>query len=369
MATHEPAVVRFNRRLSMGGVAPDLFLSETAVPSWLGADGGPLFQEQFVAWDGEEVRGGYVLKHQMFRVMKRVESVGFFHAPVSEALVDKRWSMLGATFLRDALKRQPLLYCLGMGGVEQPLPRILSALGWSITLVPFAFMLARPAACLQELAAIRQRPLARVIRPLLRNALGNASSGWLLRAVASYRAPAARWTSRHASSRRAIARDFPEWADSADDAPAHRFAAVRDRLTLNRLYPPESVRFLKLRVETSDGSCLGWAVLLNTQMENHRHFGNLRVGSIIDANARAGTELLVLQSAVAELRDREVDIIVANFSADEWQAAAMSAGMMLGPSNFALACSKALTARIGDVSKLRSYVHVTRGDGDGPINL
>jgi hypothetical protein len=60
--------------------------------------------------------------------------------------------------------------------------------------------------------------------------------------------------------------------------------AVRDSEALNTLYPASSNRFLCYKV-IGGSSVLRWAVLLDTQMRDHKHFGNLRVRSIVDCLA------------------------------------------------------------------------------------
>ena len=39
------------------------------------------------------------------------------------------------------------------------------------------------------------------------------------------------------------------------------------------------------------------------------------------------------------------------------------------PSNFIFASSKVLSDKLMDNIKLKDHIHLTRGDGDGPINL
>ena len=64
---HENAVREFNRRLQAGGAESNLVFYENAHPKWLPQNqNASLYNEFFLALDGEVVRGGYALKHQDF---------------------------------------------------------------------------------------------------------------------------------------------------------------------------------------------------------------------------------------------------------------------------------------------------------------
>jgi hypothetical protein len=90
----------------------------------------------------------------------------------------------------------------------------------------------------------------------------------------------------------------------------------------------------------------------------------MRLGSLVDGFAVPGEERQVVRAATRFLRARGVDLVVTNQSAPKWCAAMLENGWLEGPSNFTLARSRLLAARVGT-----GAVHVTRGDGDGPIHL
>jgi hypothetical protein len=102
-------------------------------------------------------------------------------------------------------------------------------------------------------------------------------------------------------------------------------------------------------------------------MHNSPHFGNLRVGSILDAlvyPADRLTELLALTRS--HIRAAGADVIVANQCHASWAAPLQRSGFIERPSNYMLATSKALRPETG--SGL-TRVYVTRADGDGRLNL
>ncbi len=83
---------------------------ETTIPVEVGD------QEYLLALEGDTVRGGYILKPQAFAFEGEQRMIADYHLPISEGIVDGRYAPVGALILMDALKRQPLLFSLGIGG-------------------------------------------------------------------------------------------------------------------------------------------------------------------------------------------------------------------------------------------------------------
>jgi hypothetical protein len=108
-------------------------------------------------------------------------------------------------------------------------------------------------------------------------------------------------------------------------------------------------------------------VLLDTQMSDHRQFGNMRVGSIVDCLALPEDAASVLSCATEFLQRRGVDIIVTNQASTEWCSALAANGYLKGPSNFVLALSPQLAHRLAPLEKYASHIHMNRGDGEGPV--
>ena len=135
-----PAVRAFNQRLAAGGIAPEFHFPENHVPHWLReVESRRIYQRYFLATDGDAVRGGCILKFQDFSLRGEVRPVAFYRLPLSEGIVNKAYAGVGVHLLRHAVKSQPLLFALGMGGFDNPLPRMLQAAGWNLRAVPFYF--------------------------------------------------------------------------------------------------------------------------------------------------------------------------------------------------------------------------------------
>ena len=151
-------------------------------------------------------------------------------------------------------------------------------------------------------------------------------------------------------------------------APEYPYCAVRDAATLRILYPQDDPRFIRLKISEA-GRLIGWAVLLATDLKNHKQFGSMRLGSIVDAFARPADAEKIIVAAERLLRSKKVDLIVSNQSHGSWCRALRKCGFLTGPSNFLLATSRKLTELLDALQIANDRLHLNRGDGDGPINL
>jgi hypothetical protein len=356
-----PAVQALNQRLAAGGIAPEFHFPDRHAPQWLPKlDGRRIYQEYFLATDGGAVRGGYILKFQDFSFRGEMRRVGFYRLPLSEGIVNKTYAAVGVHLLRHAVGTQPLLFALGMGGFQNPLPQMLKAMAWSLQAVPFHFRVARPVRFLRNIAPLRQSPARRLVADLA----AFTGAGWLgIHAVQRFRSHGIEGL--HCEP----VPSFGDWAEEVwrDCQSSYALLGCRDRENLNILYPSDK-NFIRVKVERS-GQVLGWATLLDTQMRDNKYFGDMRVGSIADCLSRPENALAVTQAVTAFLLDRGVDLIVSNQSHAAWGAALRKNGFFSGPSNFIFAAGKPLAGLLAPLESVFPELHVNRGDGDGPVNL
>ena len=354
-AQHVQAAIELNRRLSTGGVHSGFLLPENAAAT--PADRSrPVFKEQYVVQDAAGVHGGFMLQSQQFRVMDEERQIGNYQMPISEGLINRAYGTVGIAMLRHALKMHPHLFCLGMGSADKPLPRMLAAMGWRLTHIPFLFRVHRAASFLRHIAPLRSSPF----RARLLDAAAATGLGSLGFRVLQTRLPLNR------RMEAVPCESFGAWADVVWEGAKSNlsFSAVRSSEVLNILYPSQLARFHRLRIGTS-----GWAVVLDTQMNSHRYFGGMRVGTIVDALAVPGKEVSVAGAASQFLAARGVDLIVTNQAHAGWVAAFRRCGFLNGPSNYILGTSKKLTEDLQPWDTHASKLHITRGDGDGPLDL
>ncbi len=404
---HEAAVAEFNAR-ARAHDAP-FTLSKTPQSEWLpNIPGRAVRREFFLALDGCAVRGGFTLRRQEFLLRGKIAEIANYQGPLSEGIWDRRFMMVGVQMLRAALRDQPLLYALGMGGPAQPLPRLLSMSGWSMTLVPFHFKVLRAAAFLRNIQPLRTTPWrARLLDFASAMGAGEAIRAWQWHRSAT---PCARQLNfsaptgaakinrtrpwfRSADSQRlkdctcTAVSEFGAWAEevwknarlasiAAPEPdplsltawePCH-FGAVRDRTAQNVLFGDGNPANIILRCLDA-GADIGWAVVRSTQMRGDQYFGNMRLGSIVDCLAVPDQEYAVIALATEHLRGLASDLIVSNQMHSEWRQGLRFNGFLDARSNFLFATSPALTAALGGEDYPPASIHINRADGDGPIHL
>jgi hypothetical protein len=361
-AEHVDMVREFNRRIALGGWGEYHFPSDTEL--FDKSANTPARWEGWLVMDAAAVRGGYLLKHQEFSFSGDLRPVAFYNLSVSEGVVDRAFSGVSLRMATHAVTENPLLFALGMGSRDRPLPRFLKGLGWDLYDVPFLFRILRPARVLGNLTTLRSTPFRRLAFNLAAySGIGAAGIG-LLQARKRFGA---------APKQVAVAHEVSEFGGWADDLwrrchGSYAMIARRDSLALNTLYPATFERLIRLRIE-SGGAVIGWVIVRATRMHGHKQFGNLHVGSIVDCLAEEADASLVIRGATRFLEGRGVDLIVSNQTHRAWCTALDRAGYLRGPSNYILAVSRPLSRLLGPLETSAGRVHVNRGDGDGPINI
>jgi hypothetical protein len=297
------------------------------------------------------VRGGYILRRQRFSAAGATIPAAHYRLPLSEGIVNRAYATLGLSMVRDALAREPRLYALGMGGWDKPLPQMLKRLRWKMCEVPFHFKVVHPVRFLRHIRAIRTSHLRRAAL----DAAAFTGAGWLgMKALGlTRRLPSGPYT---------LEPGFSPWADKVWTRSQHEYALLveRDAATLDQLYPSSDARFLRVHAVG------GWAVLLDTWMQDHKQFGDMRLGSIVDCLAPPECATDVIRAAAGVLEQRGVDLIVSNQLHAAWSRALLENGFRTGPSNYLFALSPGLVEAAAGAN--HNQCHINRGDGD-PIHL
>lgn len=357
---HLDAIRAFNARLAAGGIGKEFLISEEG---WTAPVAGlPVTREQMLALDGSEVRGGYLMEWHNFSIGGRIVCMGGYQTPVSEGTVNRRYLAVGVLMLKDALHRNPYLYTVGMGGLELPLPRMLKAMGWYLQLAPFLFRVSRPRRFLRHIGPLRTSTARRAVADVL----AYSGLGWAgVRAL--------QWRSVIGGEARLVAEEvdaFGGWADELWERARveHSLCAVRTAEVLNLLYPAAERRIRRLRLR-QHGETVGWILLLVSEYRDNRYFGQMRVGTILDGLVVPRFLAAAVRAAAAALEDAGVDLVVSNQMDSRWVQALRSAGFLRGPSNYGVSFSPAVMEALGPLAERERTIHITRGDGDGRVNL
>lgn len=352
-------VQQFNARLAHAGVS----FAFPAAPSELmhaKAAGDAPYQTAYVLSDGSAVRGGYMLKQERIFDGREWVSAGNYQLPLSEGIIDRKYAMVGLQLIKDALSRQPQLYCLGMGGTARPLPQLLKRLGWAVSEVPFLFRIEHPGAFTREIRWLRQRTRSRVLLDTAYRTgvlAGMVGLTRIRRWIFGPRVPAAVSIDQVQELPSDIDEIFSRLRDDYGLLCDRTAAAMRKKL-------PQDPKLLRLVLSRS-GKVDGWIVLSLSRLNNHTQFGDMTLGCVVDGMAAAQDVDILVAEACRRLEAGGCDLLVSNQSHPAWISALRRQGFLRGPSNFILALSPALAASHAAVT----CAHFNRADGDGPINL
>jgi hypothetical protein len=319
------AVLAFNERMRAAKAPTDSLLPHEPNNSHtLSTPPQAIQWTKFVVVDHEdEVRGGFLLMTQPAWLNGGVVDVANYQAPLSEGIVDSCYGMVGMHMLRYVEKHWPYTFVVGMWGMDRPLLRLLLAAGWQLRRVPFLFHDVRASRVLRGSttpSGPRDLRLERIDR-------------------------------------------WDDWADLLweQTRDAAVFSVIRDRGTLECLYPLDNPKYLAY-VARQGSRIVGWAVAVDTQMRDHEGLRKLRVATVLDAVALPEAAGALVSQLGRVLAAGGADLVVTNQAHECWIDAFRRAGFLGGPSSYLFAMSKRLSESVGD---RRMRIHVTRGDGDG----
>lgn len=360
---HEPAVLAFNQRMHDGG-SPWGFYSRPD-ERWLPrVEGATTWREYYLAIeDDEHVRGAYALKPQQWYVGGTLQWVCDWQGPFSEGAINPKYATLGLRFIRDMLKKYPLLFSVGHGGAQEPMVQLLRSLGWKMHGMPFCLKVLHPHRFLRRNGYLRRSARNRV----LLDCIAWMGIGTLGFPIAQAGISLLRG-GRHGDAVATKVVEFGDWADSLWDTNqgAYSCIAVRDRAMMNSLIPASGLQnAIRLRVDMG-GSPIGWAVVHHAAPTSDARFGDLAVGLISDCFASLDDAPLVIDAATRYLADQDVDLIYSNQSHPRWVNAFERSGYLTLADRRLFACSPALSALLDPIPEWQRGLHLTNMDGHGP---
>lgn len=359
-----PSVLAFNDRLHATGTHWGWY--GDPVDGWLPARDKKTWREHWLAVeDGSMVRGAYALKPHEWSIRGTPQLVVDWQGPVTEGLIDRRYNTLGLRLLREMLKRHPLLYSWGHGGLEQPMLQMLEKLGWLLHRTPFLLRVLHPVRFLRRNRLLRDTPVRRLALDVAAWSGAGSVGVRALHAARAFGAP------RTPPARATVFDAFETWADELWLRCMPRYVAIacRDADTMNTLLPKGAwPPGLKLRIER-DGRTLGWSVVLDTQMQDEPRFGDLRVGSVIDCLATPEDAEAVVGASLRFLRARGVDVVISNQSHPAWIAGFGAHGFEAIANRRVFAASPPLQAALAPFEEAQRGLHLTNMDGHGPMGL
>ena len=325
-----------------------------------------IFERKFILTENKTtIRAGYTLKCQWFKVNNELLQIGYYYNPVTAGLFNKKYNICGVLLLHDAQKKNTNLFCLGMGGYSEALPKLLRGMNWNLQIVPFFFKVCHPRTFLNNIRYLKKTKLKSFIIMLS----ANSGLGWLC--LKFFFLIISLFYIRFKKEPYIVAKEMEIFDQDLnyvwENAKQHNsFIAIRNCEYLKKLYSDK--RFIKLKF-FDNNQIVGWSVSLCTQLDDHKQFGYMKLGSIVDCLSLKGYEKSIISKTSEMLEKKGVDLIVSNQSHIFWKKAFKMNAFINGPSNFIFASSRVLSDKLMTDTKSGERIHLTRGDGDGPINL
>jgi hypothetical protein len=252
-----------------------------------------------------------------------------------------------------------------MGGISEALPKLLKGLNWNLKKVPFFFKVCHPLPFLKNIQYLKSTKLKSFIIMLATNSgLGWLSIKFFFLIFSLFYIRLKKEPYITVEEIEVFDQDLNSVWENAKQYSS--FIAVRNYEYLKTLYSDK--RFIKLKF-FDNKKIVGWTISLCTQLDDHKQFGHMKLGSIVDCLSLKGYEKSIISKTSEILEKKGVDLIVSNQSHIFWKNAFKMNSFINGPSNFIFASSRELSNKLVDNLKLQNHMHITRGDGDGPINL
>ena len=357
----DSAIERFNQDMKSNGFVYELPLNSDKknYPKELGKD---IVETHYILKNKSKVIGGVSLKQQKFLINQNMKNIACYRNPVSLGILDKKYAFVGVRLIQESINKNPLLFSLGIGGYDVPLAKLLKTLGWKISKIPFLFMVINWNRFFKHIKYKKNNFLYRFLFKIVQ-VFGLAYvMTFISNIINNYRF--------YYSSREYSYEHVSVFDNSIDhiwenNKSLYDMISVKTSKQLNDLYSPIFLETLHRLIIKENNKIVGWAVVMNSDLNDHRYFGDMRLGTIVDCLATSGKEKQIIIQASKYLLDSDVDLIVTNQSYSKWIDSCKNVGFFEGFSNFLLA----LSPKLRQLKKDNLNIHILRGDGDGPINL
>jgi hypothetical protein len=351
----------FNQRLQSHNQTE--FLLSDSPPRTEAADSA-IRNHYYLVHEDDAVRGGFLLAAFPAGFGDGRNTVVLnAREPLSEALIDPKYALLGLRILKFMERQGTHLFALGMGSESRPFPRLLKSAQWTLSQTPFLFRVVRARRALLQLQSLRTSPARRMLAAIA----AQTGAGKAALSLMQYRASISAISLGDLSIE-----PVQQWGVWVDDLWAAcrsdcSFAVSRDLRTVRELYRlDDHDRGYLLRRK---GHPVGWMSARITRLCGHKQFGDLCVATLVDGVALPGAQRGSVTLVSRALTREGADLLVTNQSHMRWVEAFRAAGYLRGPSNYVLALSKQLAADIASQPGGAAKMHFTRGDSDGLCHL
>jgi hypothetical protein len=337
-------------------------LLPSALPYDRDPDNFPVRKQKLAVEENGEIRAiQNFFEHELYIDGKAYPFV-WPNEPLSEGVLDPKYTGLWTALLRYSLSLQPIHLVLGAFrlGNDLALGEVFTALRWRSQEVPaFAYPIDLGRVCRESRWLPKKSCMAVAAALAGYTGLGTVASLGL-------RAQAALMKPRDVTVEET--NDFGEWADVIWQRVRLRYRALtrRDAATLNRLYLPGDRRVRRLRIRRA-GRDLGWLLMVVRSFTDDPVFGSLRVAVLADGLCEPADVNEVVAIGTSEAIRNRASLCIAWWTHEAWQRASRRLGYMrMASGNMRLYVSPAGKSLILSSLLPMESCHFSRGDCDGP---
>ena len=286
-----------------------------------------------------EVIATVITKRQKYNVSGCEEDVYFLKYPVSLSIVDKNYTMAAAWLAASIKKKFKYSFLLGMGGSDSKAAKFFESARFVNIDIPFY---------------IKVISWTSII-------LHNPITSKILRVDNSY--PNSKVNEVRIDKK--ILKQVEKLSYKTSFLKDTSFGLLRTTDIVNFQAPQSISAFVKLHIIANE-KIVGRILLFETSPRYHRLFGRLNLWTILDFEfdsskiASATVNKLIKRHALK----RKIDVLLFNTGLKRHKQFCNSTYWLKIKSNFCLSVCPALADRIN-----YEDLHITRLDGDGPINL
>ena len=356
-----PKVEAFNRRLAAAGETEHYLSLEKPFRTMAHLEKSPITVERLFCYEGDEIRGGVIIKRMTFRINGNSEEVATYVYPLSEGIINPTFKPVWPSMRAEMDRRYPLLYT-SSGERAKRIVKLFSLP------IPFHFAIFRAFPFLRNFSYLRKRKWLQILLDLA------AYSGVGTIGLAIFE-QVQRFRRLHPHMEGLTVERFDDWGNWADEIwekTRDSYALIGDRsmAALQSLYPAENEHLNKLLFKTAGTKQpIGWVVLTCSKLSDPNYFGDMVLAALVDALAAPVDARSVVSGALLWAKQARADLFVVNHTDMRWNEAFKQSGMIPWKTNFHLFLSPKLKERFDRLEEFAGHFFFARGDGHGPTSL
>ena len=294
------------------------------------------------------IRAIVSIKNQQYLINGTIVNFKDIQLPISESIIDRKFFIQSLFFFNKIINLSENMHGLGMGGLNEPLPKILNKLKFNKYLIPFFIF---PISIRKTLYIYLKRKKINFPLKILE----------ILYPIDFFYKFSFNFF--HNKITQEEFNLFDKKDDKLWDKVKFNFdlISVKNKINLNLVYDTKRFNLLKIRVFKNE-KYLGWLVLKITKHNNSKHFFDCRTCTVVDLLCDPAYYSIFIKEIKKISIINNCDVVLVNSTFKEFNNMLKKNFFINVGSNFGFVYKSSETFNIN-----KSWI--TRGDGDGPINL